>query len=96
MPWPKTGATHYHEQLRLTEKVVQSNQLVGCRTFDYNIIWNVGAANFIREFPKVLLWYDEIYRYEQFGTVEKRRRNHQKLLSPVDFDFCRLSLNKTF
>ena len=31
MPWPKTGASHYHAQLDLPKtKVVCSNQRVGC------------------------------------------------------------------
>ena len=33
MHWPKTGASHYHAQLKLSDKGHEIKELVDCRTF---------------------------------------------------------------
>ncbi len=42
MPWPKTGATHYHAQLGLLDRGCAIKELVVCWTFDH-IVMNIKA-----------------------------------------------------
>ena len=57
MPWPQTGATHYHAQLVLSDKGSAIKGLVVCNSWDLELLYliNCLALGCYQPSPEVLI-----------------------------------------